>query len=197
MFEFLMRLIESEQQRCKTMRSAYKEEQENFFVNVGKMPGDPKSRVNYWMAYAIKSIAGSLPKIPSKENPIRISGPNPLEAQYVWTSFMLLGSILPDKFDHHAIWVLSANGFEPRGEVGYFSRFSSKSLYETAFKQYVEEAEINAFLTKASLEVITGLLAEKKRIVDNEHKRQREQLKREKKLAKTLDRQKDGAENKN
>ncbi|MGC1181383.1 ankyrin repeat domain-containing protein [Legionella sp.] len=197
MFEFLVRLVESEQQRCKILRSVYEKEQKDFFVNVGKMPEDPKSRVNYWMAYAIKSIAGSLPKIPSKENPIKIKGPNPLEAQYVWTSFMLLGSILPAKFDHHSIWVLSANGFEPRGEIGYFSRFSSKSLYETAFKHYLDEAEINTFLTKASLEVITRLLAEEKRIVvDEEHQRQREQLEREKALAKTLDRQKDDTETK-
>lgn len=56
MFEFLVRLIESEQQRCKTLPSAYEKEQKDFFVNVGKMPGDPKSRVNYWMACAIKNI---------------------------------------------------------------------------------------------------------------------------------------------
>ncbi|MGC1181555.1 hypothetical protein [Legionella sp.] len=165
MFEFLIQLVESEQQRYKTKPSAYKKEKENFFVNVGKMPEDPKSRVNYWMAYAIKSIVGSLPKIPSTENPIRIKNSSALESQYVWTSLMLLGSILPDKFDHHAIWVLSANGFAPGSEIGYFSRFSSKSLYETTFKRYIDEVEINAFLTKAS-PIITKLLAEEKKIVD-------------------------------
>lgn len=104
---------------------------------------------------------------------------------------MHLGSILPGKFDQHAILVYSGKRFDPRSEVGYFSQFSSKSLYETAFKEHVDEAEIRAFLTKASLEEITKLLArdkrreaEDKRLVDDENQRQREQLEREKILAK-------------
>ncbi|MDF2940559.1 MAG: hypothetical protein K0R66_1201, partial [Gammaproteobacteria bacterium] len=116
-----------------------------------EIPNTPADRVNYFMGYAIIGIAGVTP---TPTNQLIINGQDhdhTIKAKYIWTALMLLGSILPHRFDHRSIsnWGDGWKEFEQeiKHEMGYFSRFSSTSLYETEFKKHLNKDQIKYYLT--------------------------------------------------
>lgn len=150
MFEFLVELFIEEKRRCQENPSAYMLECESFHKNLGEIHDSLAlaDRANYFMAFIIKSIAGGPAREISAKNKLIVSG-EPISARYAWTSAMLLGSVLPNKFNHNSIENYS-KGFDEKPEMGFFSRFSSASLYETNFKKYLNEGVIKNFLVNST-----------------------------------------------
>ena len=105
----------------------------------------PIERVHYFVLIAIRITASSVKAISPKQM-IRITGTAPLVSKYLWTSLLLLGEILPNRFDEESIFISSLSSVDTQAEQGYFSKFGSNSLYETEFKRFLNEFNMQSFL---------------------------------------------------
>ncbi len=160
MFEYLIDLCEEEKikfaeaERVKKPYlniNDYQREQGDYKKNNGGAPASSADKVNYYMGLAIKGMANGI--LTSPANEIQIIGKNDEEnrlgARYLWTAYMLLGHVLPHKFNHTSIKNY-VEGFNEKAEMGYFWGFSATSLYETGFKQHLNEASIRRFLVNST-----------------------------------------------
>jgi len=143
MFDFLVELLSEEAQKYKENPKAYDIETKQYNAHNPNLFPDTSSRVNYYLGYALRTLAKNSQLSP--ENKIRISGYNAMSASYLWTALMTVGSVLPTKFDHKSLLNLVA-GFKPEAEMGYMWGFSAQSLYETEFKQHASLEEVERFL---------------------------------------------------
>ena len=108
------------------------------------------------MARAIKSLAVVADKL-SPENQLQMSGQSAMEARYLWTGLLLLGRLLPDKFDHRSIKNY-VSGFDEKKELGYIDLFGSYSLYHTVFTKHLTQEGVIRYIAQS-----TDEMAEKKR----------------------------------
>ncbi len=171
MFEFLIGLCAEEAEKYKKsekakkskyLDSTYKLELKNYEKNLGGVPTSLADKANYYMAFTIKAMATGDRPLSPPDNMFVINGPDSATIRYVWTSAMLLGSLLPNKFDHRSIYNNSI--FNEKPEMGWFARFSSSSLYETAFKQYLNEDAIRRFLMYSTTEAVDAKQFEAERL---------------------------------
>jgi len=137
-FDFLIALEKLEQKKHNRNPMAYDLDciLETTFLN--DTPNhDVAVKVNYSMALAITWIARIKPSEPLRVYaPPNWEGACPNSSPYIWTSLMLLGSMLPGKkFDDNQIFVI----FHKPNDKGWFSLFSFDSLYATAFKQHLNK----------------------------------------------------------
>lgn len=113
-----------------------KEDQSASKVTLNTFPEDPAARVKLAMAMASSMIAHAKEPITEK-NCIYLSGEELIAVRYLWTALVVLGSRHKEwKFDHKAIKIRRSDySDDVKKELGWFSTFSSESLYETEFKQ--------------------------------------------------------------
>lgn len=162
MYEYLIELTSQEKARYRKDRGSYELELNKYYSNLASYFNTPSNRVNAFMALAIMI----LPTISGEIGPCNylvVKGGDWFGQQkYLWTAYMILGWILPNhKFDHDAIntFIYDPNiSHEDRlldikAQLGWFSRFSNASLYETEFKPLLNKDEIQRFL-KLSNELI-------------------------------------------
>lgn len=106
---------------------------------ITSFPATPKERVKYAMAFASRYLAN----VSSDKITVSLKGKDKVETLYIWTALMVMGErsvspgINPQKirFDQNAIKNYCFDDADQLG--GWFSRFSSTSLYETSFKQHI------------------------------------------------------------
>lgn len=96
---------------------------------------EPTSLVPLSMCVAGLSLQ-NITYVPTKRQKLEIKGGSPINEQYLWTAFMVLGEKLPHmKFGHEAIY---SHNFNPTKEVGaLWRRFAMDSLYERVFKHHL------------------------------------------------------------
>lgn len=153
--------------------TAFKEDVENYNSNMikqGILPQDePSKLVNYYMAYVIKRIASvnnlnvSIRHMFSKNSlDYQIDADKPqtfntssnrAELIFLWTSLILLGSLITEKkINHKSIKV--GHTVDTSNELGLFSLFSAKSFYNTTFKALLDKDMINNYLLLSSTSIL-------------------------------------------
>jgi len=168
-FGFLIALERSERALWRKNPRAYREDVNQFTPHLEQAgiptPDEPAKAVNYFMAYAIKSIAQTnnydktieelldmkyRGNLVSKDNPMKVRGPSVPRCVSLWTSLVLLGSLIPDK-KISPTDIKSGNSlFDPTQELGFFSLFSSGSFYHSGFKKHLNKEAIRHYLLQAS-----------------------------------------------
>lgn len=149
MFEFLISLALAEVERYRGNPHRYKVELaiSSRMVDDGDTPKTTSDQVNCFMAYAIKMLAPLRSVSEANQLVLNSSAKRLQSIYYVWTSLMVLGEILPhQRFNHKSIKVWTA-GFTQEPELGFFSRFSSNSLYEREFKKHLDVNAVKRFLS--------------------------------------------------
>ena len=168
-FGFLIALERSERALWRKNPRAYREDVNEFITHLKQadkpVPKKPDEAANYFMAYAIKLIAQTnnydktteslldskyRGDLVSKDNRLNVRGSSALHSLSLWTSLVLLSSLIPDK-KIHPTDIKSGNPFaDPSHELGYFSLFSARSFYHSGFKKQLNKAAIRDYLMKAS-----------------------------------------------
>jgi hypothetical protein len=100
------------------------------------------AKVKCYTDAAVALIAANGGKAPTKENPIRITGSDPEELNFLWTALVVLGEGEP-RFGRDAIKVESTK-FNPDSQLKWGGRFTDDSFYKQYFKQPLFQAEIAA-----------------------------------------------------
>lgn len=173
MFDYLIDLYlqEKKEQNAKpythdwTRGSFYNLMREKFAREMDFKPEqNPRFWVNFYMAWAIKSLINQL-----NSEKICIDRVHPLPPYYsmkhCWTAFMILGMLLPDKkFGSSDLKSQYVSKVTLKEEEGYFSRFSSNSLYETVFKKYLNKEDIQSYLKCTSTQESRPARIHEKRI---------------------------------
>ncbi len=129
-----------EERSKKTSVNGHKIEGDGIELTAIHFPGgdaktDKKARDNkiiYAFAMAIQLLAG-MEKTPTKAKPLELGGADVEAMHFVFTALMVLGEVSPMKFGAEAISV-DPIFFKKDEELGYFSRYSSNSCYNTYFK---------------------------------------------------------------
>jgi len=142
MFDFLIDLLSEEAQKYKENPKAYEIETKQYYAN-NKNISHPSDRVNYYLGYAVKTITQNSSLSP--QNKLFIRGGDAMNANYIWTAFMIVGSVFPTKFDHKSLGNMVV-GFKPDAQMGYMWGFSAQSLHETQFKQHASMEAVKRFL---------------------------------------------------
>ncbi|MDR3478371.1 MAG: ankyrin repeat domain-containing protein [Gammaproteobacteria bacterium] len=152
-YAYLCHLYNDEKRDFKKNPKSYREKFTSF-IETCEFPLTSENRTNFSIALSIQSLA-QMKFIPSPKNKIKISSGNATQQRYVWTALMFMGSILAEKFDDKAIEtdeldfysILDKNSyFDPNKEIGWFSKFSSSSLYKTSFKDQINKKTIENLL---------------------------------------------------
>lgn len=148
MFDYLKELYKKEQINRKKNPSVYDLDLRSFFTEQ-YLPKKTEDLINFNIAYAIK-VLSSCPQ-PSPGRPIYlISAKEIFISKCTWTSFMILGMTLPEhQFDEKSLY----HSFDISSELGWFSKFSSNSLYENQFKQYLTKDRVEFYLTTISNQI--------------------------------------------
>lgn len=144
MFKFLIELVVNEKERYQSSSAEYMVESSQHDEYLAAT-SEVEVLTNYAMAFAIQKVA-KLQHSPSPTNKIRIEeGANVGFGKYVWTAFILLGSVLPEQFNQDSIQNLTPT-FDEKAELGERSLFARDSLFETVFKKYLIEERVRHFL---------------------------------------------------
>ncbi|MCL9683001.1 hypothetical protein [Legionella maioricensis] len=129
-----------EERPKKTSSTGSKTEGNDIQLSAIHFPGgdaktDKNARDNkiiYSFAMAIQLLA-TMEKPPSKENPLILDGTNSEAMRFIFTALMVLGDKSSMKFGAEAISV-DPIFFKKDDELGYFTRYSRNSCYDTYFK---------------------------------------------------------------
>lgn len=190
MFKYLIELVLQEENRYRKKPDAYKIECQEYTTKLSSHFSTPSNRVNAYMALSIM-VLSSCEEVVSPDWPIILSGSNWFGAvRYLWTSMMLLGWIVPHKkFNHDSVatsvYDISREALarDIKAQLGWFSRFSKASLYQTEFQPLLNQSEIKRFLDLCDAEITkkheeqekqktyaeeTRLADEKRRLLDIE-----------------------------
>ncbi|EHL31489.1 ankyrin repeat domain-containing protein [Legionella drancourtii] len=167
MFDYLIKLYLQEEKEHFAEQSGYwwtrgsffNLMQEKFANQINDTPeNNPRFWVNFYMAWAIKSLIVQYVQkgIGLNSSKIEIGPAYPIPSYYSikhsWTAFMILGMILPNKkFGSQLLYEYGIEKKILQEEEGYISRFSSRSLYETVFKKYLNEEDIKLYLKCTSI----------------------------------------------
>ena len=127
-----------------------------FYMWKYEQPYSGSAQVKYAMAYASRYLANN--ETPSLKQSCflwELGKTDLWDTKILWTALMVFGETY--KFDHNSI----KTHFEEdiSRERGFFSRYSTSSLYETEFKQHLEPYMLTISKDAELYDGISGLLS--------------------------------------